>query len=67
MKHNKRVVETDKLGGYFPNEKFLNIPPLPETNALKIARLINESFLKDYDRYWKVVDEDYVLQPGFEP
>lgn len=62
-----RIVETDDYGGDYPNEQFLNFPPLLQKSAERIAEAINESFPKDSARYWKVVEDDYILQSGFEP
>jgi len=36
----------------------------------RVAKAINDGFgIRDpsYPRYWKVVENDYVLQPGFIP
>ena len=63
-----RIVETDNFGGDYPNEKFVNLPVIVnETNAHRLCNLINAIFSSDdAPRYWKVVDGDYKLQPGFE-
>jgi hypothetical protein len=63
-----RIIETDNFGGDYPDEKFLNLPLMPPEAAKVIARTIN-SYLsgENYSRYWRVVDDDYVLKPGFEP
>ena len=63
-----RIIETDNFGGDYPDEKFLNLPLMPPEAAEVIARTIN-SYLsgENYSRYWRVVDDDYVLKPGFEP
>lgn len=62
-----KIVETDNFGGDYPNEKFLPLPPLTREHALRITAAINDGFPEDCTRYWKVVDDDYRLQPGFEP
>lgn len=62
-----KIVETDNYGRDYPNEKFLNIPVLSKESAEAIAYHINISLPDDYPRYWKVVDKDYKLVPGFEP
>ncbi len=64
-----KIVETDNYGGTYPDEKFLNLPWLNEYRAKKIADAIND-VLSNHDgaeRFWKVVPDDYKLQPGFEP
>lgn len=62
-----KIVETDNFGEDYPDEKFLNLPPLSEERALAICRTINVSFPANWPRYWKVVPNDYELAPGFEP
>lgn len=64
-----RIVETDNHGGDYPNEIFLSLPLLREGDAEAIAATINERLCPDdrARRFWKVVDRDYKLQPGFEP
>lgn len=62
-----RIVETDNFDGDYPNESFLNIPALPEADANKIAAAINTAVGPFFARFWKVVPNDYKLQPGFEP
>ena len=61
-----RIVETDNFGGDYPDESFL-LWPMPEDKARAIAEAINAAGSMDSHRYWKVVPDDYVLQPGFEP
>ena len=61
-----RIVETDNYGRDYPDERFLNLPPLPIEAANMIADTINRAFPLG-DRWWKVVADDYTLLPGFEP
>jgi hypothetical protein len=61
-----RIVETDNYGRDYPDEKFV-LFPMSEEHAKKIASLINNAAGEHSNRYWKVVDNDYKLQPGFEP
>ena len=66
-----RIVETDNFGGDYPDEKFLNLPSPIMTlfEAEKIAAVINEVCCAHDTslRFWKVVENDYVLSPAFEP
>lgn len=62
-----RIVETDNFGGDYPDEKFLNVPLMRKNHALAVAHAINAGFHEDHPRYWRVVEDDYVLKPGFEP
>lgn len=62
-----KIVETDNFGGDYPDEKFLNLPPLPAERCQAIAEAINASMPPMSPRYWKVVANEYELLPGFEP
>lgn len=60
------IVETDNYGRDYPDEKFV-LFTMSEEYAHKIANLINEAAGNYCPRYWKVVENNYELQPGFEP
>lgn len=63
-----KIIHTDNFGGDYPNEKFvIGLPHLDEKRAKKIADAINSCTSENADRYWKVVPDDYKLQPGFTP
>lgn len=63
-----KIVNTDNFGGDYPDEWFLRAHFGSKERAEKVAALLNEEEGGDYTRrYWKVVEDDYVLQPGFEP
>lgn len=62
-----RIVETDNFGGDYPDEKFLKLPRMKKEHAEKVSKAINESFGEMSNRCWKVVENDYVLRPGFTP
>lgn len=77
------LVDTDNLGGDYPDESFLAIHPGQRITHLKRlpygATIFNDKtdaqvmalFLnptyEGASRYIKVVEEGYKLQPGFEP
>lgn len=61
-----RIVETDNFGGDYPNESFL-LFIMSEEQAQRIVEAINDAADPESRRYWKVVKNDYKLQPGFEP
>jgi len=61
-----RIVDTDNFGGDYPDEKFL-LWPMPEEFAQRIVDALNEWGGTHAARFYKVVDNDYKLQPGFEP
>ncbi|ELZ3649990.1 hypothetical protein ULT26_004284 [Salmonella enterica] len=64
-----KIVNTDNFGGDYPDEEFVTGLPYFHTKerAQRVADAINSTVPGDHHRYWKVVDEDYTLQPGFEP
>lgn len=62
-----RIVETDNYDRDYPEEQFVNLPRMNEEHAKIVAAAINSGFHTERFRYWKVVEDDYVLQGGFEP
>lgn len=62
-----RIVNTDNFGGDYPNETFLGLPNLPKDDCDAICEILNRNAGEDCPRYWKTVEENYILQPGFEP
>ena len=64
-----RIVDTDNYGGDYPDEQFINLPPMSREASDEIATVINKHLCNgDHcSRYYKVVPADYQLQPGFEP
>lgn len=66
-KYRCRIVDTDNFGGDYPDEKFV-LWPMREDRAQAIADILNADAGGDHARRWFiVVDENYKLQPGFEP
>lgn len=64
-----RIIETDNFGGDYPNEKFLSLWPVNEAHAESICKAINDGFNPPghtHDRFYRVVQDDYKLVPGFE-
>jgi hypothetical protein len=62
-----RIIETDNFGGDYPDEKFVNLPCMAKEHAKEVVKAINAGFPDNGPRYWMAVDNDYELQPGFEP
>jgi hypothetical protein len=63
----KRIVETSNDGSVFPDERFLDIHPLPAPEAHTIVKELNQLSLSGSAlRIWKVVDLGYQLQPGWQ-
>lgn len=64
------VVDTDNFGGDYPNEKFVSVP-MTQERAAEHCRKLNTELERQFGcnspRWYKVVEEGYVLQPGFEP
>ena len=63
-----KIIDTDNFGGDYPDERvFVDGIPTKEL-AKKICDAINNRFVGTHSaRIFCVVDDDYVLQPGFEP
>ena len=63
-----KIVNTDNFASDYPNESFVNIPPVSKDSAETIVILINNECSSNHaSRSWKVVADDYKLKPGFEP
>lgn len=63
-----KLVNTDNFNGDYPDEKFITgIPAMPEECLRRVAEAINDGLGAHHPRYIRVVDDDYQLQPGFEP
>lgn len=62
-----RIVDTDNFGGDYPNEKFVGEPFETYAEARAASSILNGNTDDPSPRYYKVVEEPYELQPGFEP
>lgn len=64
-----KIIETDNFGGDYPDERFVNLPAMTPHQAEAMAAACNLTFNLDGTgpRIWRAVDDDYQLQPGFEP
>jgi len=63
-----KVIETDNFGGDYPDEKFVNVPIMDETQAESLCIFLNTMFGGvQRRRIWQTVPDDYKLQPGFQP
>jgi len=70
-----KIVNTDNHGGDYPDEKFLQVGDYPlgfsiydKDYADRICAALNSHPAADnFPRFYKVVSDDYKLQPGFEP
>lgn len=64
-----KIIDTDNFGGDYPNEKVIaeNIKD-PKIAKIMCDALLDELCTSNYcPRFYKVVEDDYILQPGFEP
>lgn len=61
-----RIVDTDNFVGDYPDERFL-LWPMQSVWAEQIADALNQNAGENSRRFYKVVENDYILQPGFEP
>jgi hypothetical protein len=69
-----RIIHTDNFGGDYPDEKFVTeIPVIPDTEEGRdigwtICRALQKLAGGELaQRYYRLVDNDYKLQLGFEP
>ncbi len=62
-----KIVNTCVFGNDYPDEYFINLPPLTKECCQEIADIVNSTQDVNCTRYWKVVPDNYKLQPGFEP
>jgi hypothetical protein len=63
-----KIIHTDNFGGDYPNEQFVeNVPPMCAEDCRAICDIINQAIGPHANRFYKVVEDDYKLQPGFEP
>jgi hypothetical protein len=69
VKRIVKIIDTDNFGGDYPDEKVIadNIK-YPEYAEIMCNALNGNLCNNDYSpRFYRVVEDDYVLQPGFEP
>lgn len=63
-----KIIHTDNFGGDYPDEKFVTeLPPLSKNDLEAIAAHINILSGENSPRYYRVVEDDYKLEPGFTP
>jgi hypothetical protein len=61
-----RIIDTDNFGGDYPDEKF-HLFMMSQEAAEDICDTLNAELGPGSSRYFKVVPNDYKLQPGFTP
>ena len=63
-----KIIHTDNFGGDYPGEKFVEqLPVMNDNQAKVICDAINSMQPENAHRWYRVVPNDYKLQPGFEP
>ncbi len=63
-----KIIHTDNFGGDYPDEKFVEqLPVMNDDQARVICDAINSTQSEHASRWYRVVPNDYKLQPGFEP
>jgi hypothetical protein len=63
-----KIIHTDNFAGDYPDEKFVTgLPVMNAESAKIICDAINSTTGEHAPRWYAVVEDDYVLQPGFEP
>ena len=62
-----KIVDTVNFGGDYPDEQVIADHIPNESFAHVMCRALNGAFCNDdcAPRFYKVVPDDYVLQPGF--
>ncbi len=64
-----RIIDTDNFGRDYPNERFIAI----DIESTEMAEVMCDALIARFcahpcaDRFYRVVSDDYKLQPGFEP
>jgi len=61
----KRIVDTDNFGRDYPDERFVVPFAMDEEDAETVCRILNAWSGPDAQRYYKAVDPEYRLSPGF--
>lgn len=63
-----KIVDTDNFGGDYPDERVIAADIRNEEFARVMCAALNDRFCGEHgSRFYKVVADEYVLQPGFEP
>ncbi len=62
-----KIVDTDNFGSDYPDEKFVAEGITDERLGKLMCKGLNSDGGEDSPRYYKLVPDDYILQPGFEP
>ena len=62
-----KIVNGDNFNGDYPNESFVFDSSMSKERAELIALILNAEWSgDDATRFWRVVENDYKLAPGFK-
>ncbi len=64
-----RIIDTDNFGGDYPNETFIATGIKDKEMAEVMCEALNAKYCNhpSASRFYRVVEDDYNLVPGFEP
>lgn len=62
-----KIIETDNFGGDYPDERDIAVGIRVRHNADVMCAALNYDLGLYSSRFFRVVEDDYVLCPGFEP
>lgn len=64
-----KIIDTDNHGGDYPNEKVIASGITNKKFADCMCKALNDRFCQDASsrRFYRVVEDNYKLQPGFVP
>jgi len=62
-----KIVDTDNYGGDYPDEQDIAVGIKRGDHAIVMCQALNDWAGVAFQRYYKVVPDDYENRPGFEP
>lgn len=62
-----KIVDTDNFDGDYPDEKVIAEGIKQKKHAEIMCKALNDAAGNYSRRFYMVVEDDYVLRPGFEP
>jgi hypothetical protein len=62
-----KIIDTDNFGGDYPDEKVIADNITNKTFGEVMVKALNDYVGEESSRYYQLKEDDYVLQPGFEP
>lgn len=63
-----KIIDTDNFGGDYPNEKVMAEKVFNKIVGQAMVDGLNTALSGEYaPRFYKLVEDDYILKGGFEP